>query len=135
MNQVNPLHIAGLLLVVIIFLFFKLSGVKEELVEIRNDFALSEALAVDLTSLKSVYSDKKKIKISIDKILANRSIKAANLSIKRERKFIKISSKSIDTLILNRLMGKILNASFNITALKIKKLSETKASLEMEIKW
>ncbi|MDQ7042685.1 MAG: hypothetical protein Q9M34_04055 [Sulfurimonas sp.] len=135
MNQVNPLHIGGLLVVVIIFLFFKLSGVKEELIEAKSEFAVSEALAVDLNALKSVYGDKKKIKKSLERILNHPSIKAAKLKIKREKKFMKISASSIDTKVLNTLMGKILNASFNITSLKIKRLSDTTASLEMEIKW
>ncbi|MDF1877753.1 hypothetical protein JHD47_07980 [Sulfurimonas sp. SAG-AH-194-L11] len=135
MNQVNPLHIGGLLLVMIMFLFFELSGAKEGLKEAKSEFLVSEELAIDLHALKSVYADTKKIKNSINRILANQSIKKANLSVKRGKKFIHISSKSVDTEVLNRLMDKVLNASFNITTLKIKRLSETKASLEMEIKW
>ncbi len=135
MNQINPLHVGALLLVLIMFLFFKLSGVKAELDETKVEFAKSEALAVDLNSLKSVYGDKKKIQKSIDRILSQSSIKAAKLHVKREKNFIKISSQSLDTKSLNSLMGKILNGSYNITALKIKKLSQTKASLEMEIQW
>lgn len=135
MNQVNPLHISGLFVVIIIFLFFKLNGIKEELVEAKSEFGVSEALAVDLNALKSVYADKKKIKKSLERILNQPSLKAAKLKIKHEKKFMKISATSIDTKVLNTLMGKILNASFNITALKIKRLSDTQASLEMEIKW
>jgi len=135
MNQINPLHIGGLLLVILMFLFFKLGGVKEELVATKSEFLVSESLAVDLNALKSVYADKKKIKSSINRILSQPSVKGAKLTVKREKKFIKISAKSINTSTLNSLMGKVLNGSFNITALKIKRLSETKASLEMEIQW
>ncbi len=135
MNQINPLHIGGLLIVLIAFLLFSLSGVKEELSEAKSEFLVSKTLAIDLHTLKSVYSDKKKIRSNINRILSQSSIKAAKLSVKREKKFIKISAKNIDTLVLNTLMGKILNDSFNISMLKIKKLSETRASLEMEIKW
>jgi len=135
MNQINPLHIGGLLIVLIAFLLFSLSGVKEELSEAKSEFLVSKTLAVDLHKLKSVYANKKKIRSNINRILSQSSIKATKLSVKREKKFIKISAKNIDTLALNTLMGKILNDSFNISMLKIKKLSETKASLEMEIKW
>jgi hypothetical protein len=135
MNQINPLHIGGLLIVLIAFLLFSLSGVKEELSDAKSEFLVSKTLAIDLHTLKSVYSDKKKIRSNINRILSQSSIKAAKLSVKREKKFIKISAKNIDTLVLNTLMGKILNDSFNISMLKIKKLSETRASLEMEIKW
>ena len=135
MNQVNPLQIGALLIVIIAFLFFKLSGVKSELVEANEAFAKSEKLAVDLSSLKSVYANKTKSQKSLHRILSQNSLKSAHLVIKKAKSSIKISSKSIDTRALNSLMGKILNGSYNIVNLKIKKLSETKAELMMEIKW
>lgn len=135
MNQINPLQIGALLVVIIAFLFFKLSGVKAELVEANASYKMSEKLAVEVSSLKSVYSNKKKTKDAINRILSQSSLKAAALNVKRDKKSVKISSKSIETKALNSLMGKILNGSYNITNLKIKTLSKTKASLEMEIKW
>ena len=135
MNQINPLQIGALLVAIIAFLFFKLHGIKDELVEATASYKMSEKLAVDVSSLKSVYANKKKTKNAINRILAQGSLRAASLDVKRNKKSIKISSKSIETKALNSLMGKILNGSYNITNLKIKKLSETKASLEMEIQW
>ena len=135
MNQVNPLHIGALLLVLIMFLFFKLSGIKDELVEVKQDYQISKKLAVDVNSLKSVYANKKKTKEALERILRQSSLKSASLNLKKEKKSIKISSQSIDTQALNFFMGKILNGSYDISLLKIKKLSQTTASLEMEIKW
>ena len=135
MNQVNPLQIGTLLAVVIAFLFFKLHGVKSELVEATQSYKMSEKLAVEVSSLKAVYANTKKTKNALNRILAQGSLRAAALDVKRNKKNIKISSKSIETKALNSLMGKILNGSYKITNLKIKRLSETKASLEMEIKW
>jgi len=134
MNQVNPLHIGALLGVVILFLFFQLSSAKADLKIADKEYKSSEKLAVDLNSLKAVYADKKKIKKALERIFAQSSIKQAKLTISRERKSIKVSSKSVETKVLNSLMGKLLNGSYNITSLKIKKLSETKASLSLEIK-
>ena len=134
MNQINPLHIGALLGVIILFLFFQLSGVKQELIEADREYKSSEKVAVDLSSLKAVYAVKKKTKKSIERILAQSSIKQAKLTIKRDKKSIKISSKSVQTKVINSLMGKLLNGSYNIISLKIKKLSETKASLDLEIK-
>lgn len=135
MNQINPLHIGALLVVLLAFLLFTLSGIKSELVEEKNLYLESEKLAVELSSLKDVYADKKGIEKSIERLLAQSSLKSADLKLKKNKKSMKISSKSMDEKALNSLMGKILNGSYNITELKIKKLSETKVSLEMEIKW
>lgn len=135
MNQINPLHIGALLVVVIAFLFFTLSGMKTEMIEESELYEKSEKLAVELSSLKAVYANKKKTKRAIDRILSQSSLKSASLEVKHEKSSVRISSKGMDTKALNSLMGKVLNGSYNITELKIKKLSETKASLRMEIKW
>ena len=134
MNNLNPLHIGALLAIVVIFLFVKLDGAKTELKEVQKSFKESEKVAVDVSSLKSVYADKKKIKKSLESIF-NRVKKTTELKIKHNKGSVFVSANSIDTSALNTLMGKILNGTFNITELKIRKLSETKASLEMEIKW
>ena len=135
MNNINPLHIGLLLVVVIMFLFFRLNGAKLELAEAKSDYKISEKLAVEVSSLKSVYADKKRVKKALDRLLLSTTLKSANLSIKRSKKSIKISSKSMSAAKLNYLMGKILNASYNVTLLKIKKLSEERAEIVMEIKW
>ena len=135
MNQINPLHIGGLLLTLLVFLMLQLSDVKAELAEAKSEFAKSEKVAVDLSSLKAVYANKKRTKRALERILSQRSLRSAGLEIKRTKEFVKISSPSIDTRALNFLMGKILNGSYKISELKIKKLSETKASLLLEIKW
>jgi len=134
MNNLNPLHIGALLLIIIIFLFVKLDATKTELKEVQESFKESERVAVDVSSLKSVYADKKKIKKSLDKIF-NKIKRTTELKIKENKNSVFVSAKSIDTASLNTLMGKILNGTYNLTELKIRKQSETKASLEMEIKW
>ena len=135
MNQINPLHIGALLLVFILFLFFKLSGIKEELLQAKEEYKVSEKLAVDVSSLKSVYANKQKTQKSIERILDQKRLKSANLKIIKKKKSIQITTQTIDAKALNYLMGKIFNGSYNITQLKIKKLSETTANLEMEIQW
>lgn len=135
MSQINPLHIGALLAAVIAYLFFTLSGIKSEMAEEKELYEASEKLAVELSSLKSVYADKKKIKRSLQRVLSQSSLKPAALEVKYEKSSVRVSSKSMDTKALNSLMGKILNGSYNVTELKIKKLSETKASFKMEIKW
>ena len=135
MNQINPLHIGGLILTLLAFLMFQLSGVKSELAEAKSEFAKSEKIAIDLSSLKAVYADKRKTKKALERMLSQSSLRSAGLDVRRTKEFVKISSPSIDSRVLNSLMGKILNGSYKISQLKIKKLSETKASLLLEIKW
>jgi len=135
MNQINPLHIGALLVTLIAYLFFTLNGAKEELQEATSAFEASEKVAIELRSLKDVYADKKRTKRALERIFAQSSLRSAALVLKRDKESLKVSSKSMDATALNSLMGKILNGSYKIERLKIKRISNTKASLEMEIKW
>jgi len=135
MNQINPLHIGALLGVLLAFLFFTLSGIKSDLIEEKSLYHESEKLALELSGIKAVYADKKKIQKSLERLLAQSSLKSASLKIKKDKKSIQISSKSMDAKALNSLMSKILNGSYYVSELKIKRVSESKASLKMEIKW
>ncbi len=135
MNQLNPLHIGALFFVVLAYLFFTLSGAKSELAEAKKSYKESEEIALSLSSLKETYADTKKTKNALERVLSQPSLKSANLDVKESKTTTKISAKSMNTATLNSLMGKILNGSYIIKELKIKKLSETSASLEMEIQW
>jgi hypothetical protein len=135
MNQINPLHVGVLFVVLLAYLFFTLGEIKSEFEDEKALYLESEKLAVELSGLKDVYADKKKTQKSIERLLSQSSLKSANFTVKKDKKSISVSSKSIDAKVLNSLMGKVLNGSYNVSQLQIKRLSKTKASLEMEIKW
>jgi hypothetical protein len=135
MSQVNPLHIGALLIALLAFLFFSLSGVKQELQEEQELFAQSQKLALELTSLKDVYAQKEKTLSSLQRLLSQSSLKSSGLTMKKGKDSLTLSSASLDANALNSLMGKLLNGSYKIAGLNITRLSETKASLEVEILW
>lgn len=135
MNQINPIYL-GLLLVVFLFLsVFKLNETKLEFYEAKQDYKSTQKLTSKLKDLKNIYSNKSRITKEIQRILNNPVLRASKIVNRFSNSGVKISSKSMDFNALNKLMGKILNASYNITSLKIKKLSDTKVSLDMEIRW
>ena len=135
MNRINPLYIGLLLSIVIIFLVFKLSGAKSDLQEAKEAYVKTSKIAINLSGLKSAYADKKKLKASLRRILALSAIRQANISKDEKKSSVKLSCASMDKKTLNMLMGKLLNASYNITSMKIKRLSKERVSFKMEIKW
>jgi len=135
MNRVNPLHIGIALLLILLILVFKLNSAKSELSQAKESYKQTNKLATELTALKSVYGDKGKSKISILKILKIPALKVAEIKQNIKKSSINISSESMDIKALNILLGKLLNGAYNITMLDVKKLSETKVSLKLEIKW
>lgn len=135
MNQINPLHIGALLLTVLLFLFFKLGTLKEELHDAKVQYQQSNKIATDLSALEDIYGNQKKIKVAIQRVLRQPSLKSVKLKKISTKDSIKISAETINADALNSLMGKVLNGSYNIASLNIKKLNENQASFEMEIKW
>jgi len=135
MKQINPLQIAALLLVMLLFAFFKLNSAKVELKEAQANYKESEKLALELYGLKEVYANKKYTQRALERILRQPSLKKANVKTTKTKTGISIKVASLDYRGLNSFMGKILNGNYNIVKLKIKRETPQKASLAMEIKW
>lgn len=125
MNRINPLYLGLLLVVLLLLVSFKLSGAKTQLRDAKKSYNESAKLSTQLSELKKVYT--KKINLN--------SFKSDLLSVKKTKTGVVLSSNTLDAKVLNSLMSKVLNGAYEVKKLKIKKLSETKASLYMEIKW
>jgi hypothetical protein len=135
MKNINPLHIGLLLIIILLFLMLQLSNSKEALTEAGSEYATTKQLVNKLSSLKRIYGNKEKVKRSLKRVLGLASLKSAGISEKSIKNGVELSSASMDKRALDSLMGKLLNGSYNINKLKIKKLSDEKASFYMEIKW
>jgi biopolymer transport protein ExbB/TolQ len=135
MKQVNPLHIILLLIVVLIFAFFKLGEVKKELRVAKDAYVKSEQLAQELHALKRVYGDKTALQKKLQKIVSSSALRKEDLKSRTTKEGFIISSQSLSVRGLNTLMSKILNGNFPIKKLEIKKADETHATLLLEITW
>ncbi len=135
MNRINPLHIGILLFVLLGFLLFKLSEAKSEYREAKSSYKETLAIANELSGLKAVYADRSRSKKSLQKILRHTSLRSTEIEKNIKKSGISISAKSMDMKALNFLMGKLLNGTYQIEGIKIKQLSDTKVSLNVEIKW
>ena len=135
MNRINPLYAGAFLLAVLLLLFIKLSGVKEELKEVKQSYKESELLAQNLSALKDMYAKKSKTKTALERILAQGSLRAADIYKTTTPKGVKLSAEKMDAKALNSLMSKLLNGPYQIVSFEIKKINESQVSFEMEIKW
>jgi len=135
MNRINPLYLGLSLIVLITFISYRLNSLSNEYILAKNEYKERLALANELSSLKNVYADKKMVRKSLEKILNNSTLKKYKFNKTFTKSSLKIEAKSLDIKGLNFLMGKLLNGTYQIKALKIKKLSDLRVSLELEIKW
>jgi len=135
MNRVNPIHITILLIVVLLFMMFKLNAAREELSDAKESYAQTLVLAQKMKGLKSSYFDKTKVVKSINMLLRNATVRSAGITKKVTNSSVLLTSDSINIRSLNFLMGKILNGAYVVSDLQVKRLSDKTASLRLEIKW
>lgn len=135
MNRINPLYVGALLVVFLIMSIYLLNSSKQSLSEVKSSFKETQKLASELSSLKKAYANDLSSKKEIIKLLAHRNLKATDIKADYKNSGVKISTDSIDKKSLDFLMGKLLNSTYDIRTIKIKRLSDEKASLELEIKW
>jgi len=135
MKLVNPLYIGLFLLFILLVSIFGLNSAKTDLAQSEESYKETLKIANELKGLKKAYANKTVLKQSLQKILAQHPLKNSKIKTKFKNQSVVIQSESMDKKELNFLMSKILNNTYNITNLKIKKLSESNASLDMEIKW
>lgn len=135
MSRINPIYISVLLIFALVLALFKLDDSKDELENSKNTYLKTEKLSLELSTLREIYGDKVKIKQSLEQILRQPALSTSSLKHSFKNSSFECSSESMNLSSINMLMSQILNKSYNITSLEIKKLSDTRASLMMEIKW
>ena len=135
MNRINPLYIGLLLVGIVLFLMMNLKGAKSDLQDAKNEYKTTKVMVGELKGLKNTYGNKEKVKKALHRVLNLSSLKSADIKQSTTKNGISFSSLGMDKKALDSLMGKLLNGSYNIEKMKIKKLSDKKVSFEMEIKW
>jgi hypothetical protein len=120
---------------ILLFLAYKLDAGKNELKENKESYKITKNMVIELTSLKDTYTNKINIKKSLQRILGNSFLRSSKIIKKFKNSAVTISSEGMDIKALNLLMNKLINNSYDITSLNIKRLSDRYVSLKMEIKW
>jgi len=135
MSRLNPIHIAILLVVVLLFMMVQLNSAQKELAQEKLSYNKTKLLADKIKGLKSSYFDKTKVQKSLNRVLRQSILQTANITKKVTNSSMLLSSEAMNIRSLDFLMSKILNGTYNISELKIRRLSDEKASFKMEIKW
>lgn len=135
MSRLNPLYIALLLVGVLLFMMMRLHSAQQELNQEKLLYSKTQLLADKIYGLKSTYFNKTKVQRSLNTILRRSLLRNANITKKVTNSSFLFTSDNMNIRSLNFLMSKVLNGTYDIAQLKIRRLSDEKASLKMEIKW
>lgn len=132
MSRINPLYILLFLVILLGFFSMKLSHAKDELSHAQQNYKETLFLVNELSSLKNIYENKQANRALLNRILMGSK---AKLEQQKRQDSIVFHAETIDYNTLNSLVGKLLNGSFEVKTLDIKKQNEESAKLWMEIKW
>jgi hypothetical protein len=132
---VNPVYIGALLVMFLVMSLYLLNSSKSALAESKKSFKETQKIANQIKGLKDAYANEVVAKKNLVRLLANNSFKSAGIKAEYKNNGVDISSNNMNKQALDLLMGKVLNSSYDIRALKIKKLSDNIAQVEMEIRW
>ena len=133
MRQLNPLYLLGFSLFLLILVLFKLGESKENQHYVKEQYEKTNTLALNIVALKKSWSIGKKNKVKLEKLLRSGVLRDADISKKYKRDSVRIDAASLNYKQSQYLMNKLLNESFVIKSMKLKRLDEEVLSLRMEI--
>ena len=134
MKKINPFYIILLLIVILVVVMFNLMHVKDELHEAQDSYDKTKAMVHRIVDLQQSWDNKKNTKNSIRRILRSSVLRNARIVQKDKRGVIVLHGSSMDSKSASYLIGRLLNASFTIKSMKIRRLNKERASLDVEIK-
>lgn len=134
MKKINPLYIILLLVVILVVVMFNLMHVKDKLHEAQNSFDRTKAMVHKIVDLQQNWDNTKNTKNSVRRILKSSVLRKAGIVQKNKRGLITLQGRSMDSKSASYLISRLLNESFTIKSMKIRRLSKERASLDVEIK-
>lgn len=123
----------ALLVLILVFVMVKLDSASQAQNEALSDLAKTEKMAKRITTLKRVWDKPKATKKELSQLLKARPLKGAQIIRKNQRGAVSLKAKSLNTYQMGYLLSKLFNGTYIIKSYRLKRLSEEKASLEMEI--
>ena len=135
MNYINPLNILLFLVSILLIVFVQLNQKEHLYDEVKQSYEETSTLVDKTKRLKQIYKNKQVIVKKFERILQSSVLSNATIEKKKTYAGLKINIANMNKRSLEFLLSKVLNGSYKITSLEVKKLSSEKASLKMEIQW
>ncbi len=131
--KINPLYIALLLIVALLFVIYQLGSAKTELRESKNSLAKTEAMAEEIDALKRSWDNPKTSSSALDRLLKAPQLKSANIQQTKKRGSIVLKSKKADLKAANYFFVKLFNGTYILKSFEIERLDDESISFSMEI--
>ncbi len=130
-KHINPLAVTAGLFLILCIVFLSVGSKRSSIEENALELSKFEAKAKNLKSLKQTWSQKN-VHSKLNSILSSPKLKEiAKITSKKSK--ITLELKSIDKNQLDMIVKNLLNESFEIKNIKIKRLDEITLDLKVEV--
>ena len=131
--KINPLYIALLLIVALLFVIYQLGSAKTELRESKSSLVKTETMAEEITALKRAWDNPKISSSSLDRLLKAPQLKSANIQQTKKRGSVVLKSNKADRKATNYFFVKLFNGTYILKSFDIKRLDDESISFSVEI--
>ena len=133
MRQVNPLYIALMLIAVLAVVGFRLDGAKQTQLQAKADLEKTQVMAKRIDALKKSWDKGKMVRKELDRLLKSSPLRNAGIESKEQRGSVSITAKKIDAKAAEYLLNKLLNGTYVIKTLSVKRLDAETGALHVEV--
>ena len=133
MRQINPLYIALLLIAVLVMVVIRLDIAKETQRQAKADLEKTQVMAKRIEALKKSWDKGKATKKELDRLLKSSPLRSAGIESKEQRGTVSVIAKKIDAKAAEYLLNKLLNGTYIINTISIKRLDDETGALHAEI--
>lgn len=134
MRQINPLYIILLLFVLLFFVLFQLIHTKAVLHEAQSNFDKTKEMVHNVIDLRQNWDNEKRTENALGRILKSSLLSRADIIRKDKRGIIELRSSTMDSKSASYLISRLLNESFVIKSMKIRRLNKEQVAFDAEIK-
>lgn len=131
--KINPLYIALLLIVALLFVIYQLGSAKTELRESKNSLVKIEAMADEIDALKRSWDNPKTSGSALERLLKAPQLKSANIQQTKKRGSIVLKSKKADRKATNYFFVKLFNGTYILKSFDIERIDDESISFNVEI--
>jgi len=132
-KQINPLYIALLLIAALVVVTLKLDRAQELQKQSVAALQESESTAKRIVALQKEWDDGKASRAKFDRILDAAPLRGIDFNRQNKADRIIISAETIEKRAADYLLNKLLNGAFVIKSLKLRRLDDRQASLQLEV--
>jgi hypothetical protein len=132
-TRVNPLYLLLLAVTLIGVMGYRVHLAQLEQRQLSQSLQETRAMGVKIRQLKTVWFDGDQTRKRLDGLLKSAPLRSEAITMTRHRSHITLTAARIGAQKLDHLTGKLLNGTYEVRKMNIRRLDDTHASITVEV--